>query len=314
MRLNKQNIIKVIDSCILNTNSTRKKKSGLPKLKSEINNEDDLHNIIKLLIIATEEPAPVDPKAKDNSCTYWVNRHSNSFFRHCVKSKRTNTYLTLHNIIRSYAKNNNINSLYDILTKSINVKVKSNNPDNEAAPLLRDQYIINNYIVMNNRIIRNMKSSSRRADQQIVLLGHGETTLNKKLKIPSGTSVHFYTNDQAFLRGVDVRAIAAPEVYGTEVIPGVREIAESGTTIMDHKIGELDHSGIGHQGDPRELGGVWVSLKSKPIYLSQLLIPNMGPVHWAACRAHPTNDEIAFSKGGGVNIPNPKYVKVQPKE
>jgi hypothetical protein len=163
--------------------------------------------------------------------------------------------------------------------------------------------------VIDNQVITRMKNASRRADHEIVILGHGETTLgiSNRITIPIGTTVKFYTPDQAFLRDVDVRAIAAPEVWGRYQRPQVQQIAGPGAVIQEHKFGELDPTGIGHKGPANQLGGTWLDIHApRPRTLSSVLKPNMGTVHWAACRAHPTDDFIAFNAGHGVNELGPE--------
>ena len=79
--------------------------------------------------------------------------------------------------------------------------------------------------------------------------------------------------------------------FGRHKVPTVREVAGPGMTIKEHYIGELDHQGLGgHIDNPAFLGVMFTGIRS----LSSLLVPNMGVVHFAACRAHPTDDMIAL--------------------
>ncbi|MCP4176292.1 MAG: hypothetical protein GY756_00830 [bacterium] len=274
-------IIATIDKCISSTSSTRKKKVGLPKLKKDILKipSQNMKQMILLLESAVLEPAPTGWKPRDDASKYWVNRHSQSMFR--ITSKKTSTRKVLEKIIVQYYK--------------INVM---------EAPKPRKPVILGNNTPITPALIKRMKEASRRADHEIVLLGHGETTLQKKFKIPSGTTIKFYTPDQAFLRDVDVRAIAGPEIWGRNKRPQVQEMAGPGTDIMDHRIGELD--AIGGGTGPEQVGGTWMDIKAKPRFLSSILKPNMGVVHFAACRAHPSDDMIAFNKGAGINEAGPE--------
>ncbi|WP_337969376.1 putative adhesin [Vibrio pectenicida] len=279
----KQLVLREIDSCILSTKSSRKKTVGLPKLKSDIVKLTDLKKIKDVLVEAINEEAPTDLKPADNACKYWVNRHSSYTFR--VFDKDTNTKKALQSLVDEYG-------VY------FNSDLGNSKVYEKALPPTKP-LMLGKTTAISKTTVTNMKQASRRGDKQIVFLGHGETTLNTHIQIPQGTSVHFYTYDQAFLRDVDVRAIACPEVWGRHKVPTVREVAGPGATIKEHYIGELDHQGLGgHIDNPAFLGGVMFnSIRT----LSSLLVPNMGVVHFAACRAHPTDDMIAFNKGGGVN-------------
>ncbi|MCU0574469.1 MAG: hypothetical protein MUC41_15960 [Syntrophobacteraceae bacterium] len=283
--ITRQKIIAVINQCIIETKSQRKKNVGLPRLRTEILQIQglDIEAMIRLLETAVSEPEPTGKNPPDSASRYWVNRHSWSVFR--GGASKTSTRKKLEEIIADYR------GLHPLV-----------------APAPRKPLILQTTTVIDERVITRMKSASRRADHEIVLLGHGETTLGpgNQTTIPDGTTVVFYTPDQAFLRNVDVRAIAVPEVWGRHQRPKVQEIAGPGAVIQDHRIGELDPSGIGHTAPAEQLGGTWMALTATPRKLSSILKPNMGNVHWAACRAHPTDDMIAFNAGEGQNEPGPE--------
>ncbi len=160
---------------------------------------------------------------------------------------------------------------------------------------------------INAAMIAQMRAASRRRDGEIVLLGHGECVPDKNFQVPVGTTVVFYTPPNAYLRGVDVRAIPAPEVWGLYQRPRVQETRGPGQTAQEHLIGELEPRGIGHKGPPGQLGGTWMSMSASPRKLSTILQPNMGTVHYAACRCLPEAvadaDLIAFNAGEGQNEP-----------
>jgi hypothetical protein len=135
-------------------------------------------------------------------------------------------------------------------------------------------------------------------------------------KVPLGTTVKFYTPPMAYLRDVDIRAIAAPEVWGRYERPKVHSTARTGSFIEEYQIGELSPVGIGHTGPANQLGGTWMRLSARPRKLSTILKPQMGTVHFAACRCLPESndnnpesryyDEISFAAGEGGTEPGPE--------
>ncbi|OPY85484.1 MAG: hypothetical protein A4E72_01951 [Syntrophus sp. PtaU1.Bin208] len=282
--ITQEEIIRGIDECIRKTSSTRKKTVGLPALKSDILKiqRDKIGDMILLLESAVLEPGPVERKPPDNACKYWVNRHSWSLSR--TSDKKTHSRIVLDNMIVSYYKKNPLS----------------------APPPTSPCYIDHN-VRITQVAIEKMRRASRRADGEICLLGHGETThAGNLITIPPGTWVKFYTPNLAFLRDVDTRAIAVPQVWGRHIRPKVQEVAGPGAKIWDHKWGQCHPDGMWGNVAERDVGGTWIQDVAKFRTLSSVLLPNMGNVHFVACRAHPNDDHIAFNAGHGLNQAGPE--------
>ena len=76
--MTQQTIIQAIDKCIAETESSRKKTVGLPRLRAEIQQipAGDIRAMIGLLLTACAEPEPRGMNPPDNASKYWANRHS----------------------------------------------------------------------------------------------------------------------------------------------------------------------------------------------------------------------------------------------
>jgi len=276
MAATKVSILAAIDKCIRETRSTRKQMVGLPLLKKEMMNALDLRDCIRLLLIACREPEPKGASPPNTASKYWVNRHSGRW-----SSGKTSTRKCFEAIIQEY---------------------RQQFPE---ATRPRMPVVLDKNTVINPAMVAQMRAASRRRDGEIVLLAHGETVPNKTFIVPIGTTVKFYVPKHAFLRGIDVRAIAAPEVWGLHERPRAMEIVHSGQTADEHLMGELDAQGLGRT-PAGQLGGTWI----KRPYLRKLsttLQPYMGTVHYAACRCLPESvpgaDDIAFHAGECQNDP-----------
>ena len=68
--------------------------------ESDIVKLTDLKKIKDVLVEAINEEAPTDLKPADNTCKYWVNRHSSYTFR--VFEKDTNTKKALQSLVDEY--------------------------------------------------------------------------------------------------------------------------------------------------------------------------------------------------------------------
>ena len=147
--------------------------------------------------------------------------------------------------------------------------------------------VLDTNTVIDKNMIARMRAASRRRDGEIVLLAHGETRPNKTFIVPIGTTVKFYVPKHAFFRDIDVRAIAAPEVWGLHKKPRAMQIVHSGQTVDEHLMGELDAQGLGRT-PAGQLGGTWIK-RPNLRKLSTTLHPYMGTVHFAACRSLPDN-------------------------
>jgi len=257
MAATKVSILAAIDKCIRETRSTRKQMVGLPLLKKEMMNALDLRDCIRLLLIACREPEPKGASPPNTASKYWVNRHSGRW-----SSGKTSTRKCFEAIIQEYRQ-----QFPEALRPRMPVVLDKNT-------------------VINPAMIAQMRAASRRRDGEIVLLGHGETVPNKTFIVPIGTTVKFYVPKHAFLRDIDVRAIAAPEVWGLHEKPSAMQIVHSGQTADEHLIGELDAQGLGCI--PAQLGATWIKMPYTR-GLSTILQPYMGTVHFAACRSLPDN-------------------------
>lgn len=283
--MTQQEIIATIDKCVTQTKSHRKKTVGLPRLRAEILQIPalDIRAMIGLLLDACAEPEPRGKNPPDNASKYWVNRHAWTIVSGLGK---TSTRVRFDAIIAEYRR------------------------QTPAAPPPRQPVYLETNTPIDAAMIMRMKSASRRADGEIVLCGHGEIVVGPRFPVPLGTTVKFYTPRNAFLRGVDVRAIVAPEVWGRYQRPRALETALAGAQSDDYLIGELAPIGWGHKGPANQLGGTWMRLNAVPRKLSTILKPRMGTVHYAACRCLPESvpnaDDIAFLAGEGQNESGPE--------
>jgi hypothetical protein len=110
-----------------------------------------------------------------------------------------------------------------------------------------------------------------RPDNQLVLSGHGGIRDGDSalVTVPEGTSVHMYGKhgesiSDSLGNKIETGSPKALEIHG----PGVK--------LPDYSLFSPD--GLNIQGTPRN---ITVTDETR---LSELLRPNMGPVHWAACR------------------------------
>ncbi len=282
--MTRERIIATIDECIAHTNSHRKKTLGLPRLRAEILRIPalDIREMIGLLLTACAEPAPSGRNPPDNASKYWVNRHAWTIVSGLGK---TSTRVRLEEIVAEYRNHTT------------------------PAPPPKIPVYLDTATAIDATMIAQMKFASRRADGQIVLLGHGECVVGEWFKVPPGTTVKLYTPPMAYLRDVDIRAIAAPEVWGRYMRPRALETKWTGAWLEEYRIGQLDPSGIGHRGPANQLGGTWMRMSAVPRKLSTIIQPNMETVHYAACRclpASPLNNDIAFKAGEGQNEPGPE--------
>ena len=290
--MTQQTIIQAIDKCIAETESSRKKTVGLPRLRAEIQQipAGDIRAMIGLLLTACAEPEPRGMNPPDNASKYWANRHS--AWTVVTGWGKTKTRVRLDAIITEYRSHTT------------------------PAPPPREPVYLETGTTIDATKITRMKAASRRADGEIVLLGHGEQVVGEWFKVPLGTTVKFYTPPMAYLRGVDIRAIAAPEVWGRYERPKVHGTGRTGSYIEEYQIGELSPVGIGHTGPANQLGGTWMRLSARPRKLSTILKSQMGTVHFAACRCLPASDDnnpesrfydvISFAAGEGRTEPGPE--------
>ncbi|WP_460106812.1 putative T7SS-secreted protein [Streptomyces sp. YKOK-J1] len=115
-------------------------------------------------------------------------------------------------------------------------------------------------------------SQMGRADNQLVLSGHGGIRQGdgSAVTVPEGTSFHMYSNhgetiSDALGNRIETGNPPALEIYGP------------GEQLPDYSLFPGD--GLNILGAPRN-----VTVSGETL-LSELLRPNMGPVHWAACRS-----------------------------
>jgi hypothetical protein len=278
MAVDKTSILSVIDSCIKNTSSKRKKTIGLPALRQDINtvSEENTDLMIAILLNAIGEPEPKSSNAPDTANKYWVNRQSTSLFR--GRERVTNTFVALQNVIREYCSNNKIVA---------------------AGPKL-PLHIKKNKALTPQDVMR-MKEASRRLDGEICISGHGQMIreLNPKFKVPNGTYIKFYVAHMGGLGGVDPKSILVPEVWGRHGRAMVFDMYGPGMMCDDYRWGECTPQGLQCGNFSDKVGGCWSETDSSTQDLSKTIVENMGVVHCIFCRAHPTNDEIMMKYYGG---------------
>ncbi|MFF2653980.1 putative adhesin [Streptomyces sp. NPDC058045] len=111
-----------------------------------------------------------------------------------------------------------------------------------------------------------------RADNQLVLSGHGGIRAGdgSVLNIPPGTSLHAYSR-----HGDSITDSLGNRIETGN--PSALEIYIPGEKIPDYSL--FPGHGLNIMGVPRNI------TVANEVRLSELLRPNMGPVHWAACRS-----------------------------
>ncbi|WP_264349439.1 putative T7SS-secreted protein [Streptomyces milbemycinicus] len=118
-----------------------------------------------------------------------------------------------------------------------------------------------------------------RPDGEEVIAGHGVIAAGDgtPVRVPEGTSVVMYSRHGEPIYEMDVRAIIAGRPHME-----VKEVYGPGEVLPDYEL---------HPPDGLELQGNPIITEKNPVRLSFMLDPNMGRVHWAACRSvHPLEE------------------------
>ncbi|MFJ4910999.1 putative T7SS-secreted protein [Streptomyces sp. NPDC088726] len=111
-----------------------------------------------------------------------------------------------------------------------------------------------------------------RPDDQLVFSGHGGIRMGDgaPVTVPEGTSLHMYSR-----HGEPISDALGNHIETGSPTPV--EVYRPGEKLPDYTLFEPD--GLRIKGVPRNV------TVSSPVNLSELLRPNMGSVHWAACRS-----------------------------
>ena len=141
--MTQQTIIQEIDRCIAETESSRKKTVGLPRLRAEILQipAGDIRAMIGLLLTACAEPEPRGMKPPDGASRYWVNRHS--AWTVVTGHGKTKTRVRLDAIITEYRS------------------------QTTPAPLPKEPLYLETGTTIDATKIARMKAASRRADAKL---------------------------------------------------------------------------------------------------------------------------------------------------
>ncbi|WP_143615417.1 RHS repeat-associated core domain-containing protein, partial [Streptomyces sparsogenes] len=121
--------------------------------------------------------------------------------------------------------------------------------------------------------------ADERPDGEEVIAGHGVIAAGDgtPARVPEGTSVVMYSYHGEPLYEMDLRAIIAGRPHME-----VKEVYGPGELLPDYEL---------HPPDGLELQGSPIITEKNPVRLSFMLDPNMGRVHWAACRSvHPMEE------------------------
>lgn len=120
--------------------------------------------------------------------------------------------------------------------------------------------------------------SGGRADGETVLAGHGYLRRDSgELTVPEGTTISFYVSDGELIPGLNGVAVES----GVYPESGYVETFKAGDRIPDYTLAAPE-AAFGRSFSVME-DSVTVAERT---LLSELLKPNMGNVHWAACREH----------------------------